>query len=85
VLRFGEQFNKSVSGLQLPASLRSLVFGARFNQPLHELQLPASLHSLTLGGLYFNQPPACLPKVPAALRVFAAHVQALRKGVFDEL
>lgn len=47
VLRFGAQFNQSLSQTVLPEELRSLTFGWRFN---HDgTQFPKKLESLTFG------------------------------------
>ncbi|CAK9062469.1 unnamed protein product [Durusdinium trenchii] len=61
-LKLEAEFNDSLAGLGLPASLRSLTFGYRYNQPLKGVTFPA-LKALNFGGC-FNQP---LENLPASL------------------
>ena len=48
-LTFGNNFNQSLEGIQLPSTLQTLRFGYKFNQNLEGIQLPSSLQTLTFG------------------------------------
>ena len=69
-LTFGEEFNHSLEGIQLPSSLQSLTLGKDFNQSLEGIQLPSSLHSLTFGD-GFNQSLQGI-QLPSSLRSFTS-------------
>lgn len=52
VVRFGVQFNQSVSRVRWPETLRELVFGNDFNQPVSGMDLPAGIRRLDFGGRF---------------------------------
>eukprot|EP00435_Cladocopium_sp_Y103_P008328 s555_g2.t1 len=67
LLSLGNNFNKSLDGVTLPKSLRTLTFGVSFNQSLDAVDLPNSLQNLSFGRNFSK----CLDGVafPGSLRL----------------